>query len=85
MLFIEDTNEHPYRIERMLFQLQHAGVLDQQKTIVFDQFDNYRLALHDRGYDLPIVIERLRRNTLAAARPVPPAPARREYAAGPPR
>jgi len=66
ILFIEDTNEHPYRIERMLFQLQHAGVLDQQKAVVFGQFDNYRLALHDRGYDLPIVIERLRRNTPAA-------------------
>lgn len=66
ILFIEDTNEHPYRVERMLFQLQHAGVLDQQKAIVFGQFDNYRLALHDRGYDLPIVIERLRRNTPAA-------------------
>ena len=66
ILFIEDTNEHPYRVERMLFTLQHAGVLDQQKAIIFGQFDNYRLALHDRGYDLPIVIERLRKMTRAA-------------------
>ena len=65
ILFIEDTNEHPYRIERMLFTLQQAGVLDQQKAILFGHFDNYRLALHDRGYDLPIVIERLRKLTRA--------------------
>src|SRR5207249_695640 len=27
ILFIEDINEHPYRVERMLLQLLHAGVL----------------------------------------------------------
>jgi len=27
ILFVEDINEHPYRVERMLLQLWHAGVL----------------------------------------------------------
>jgi muramoyltetrapeptide carboxypeptidase len=27
ILFLEDTNEHPYRMERMLQQLHQAGVL----------------------------------------------------------
>lgn len=60
ILFIEDVNEHPYRIERMLTQLLHAGVLAQQKAIVFGQFSNYRLVPHDRGFKLQTVIDRLR-------------------------
>nr|HPM68934.1 LD-carboxypeptidase [Piscinibacter sp.] len=32
VLFLEDVNEHPYRIERSLLQLQQAGVLDAQKA-----------------------------------------------------
>ena len=31
VLFLEDVGEHPYRIERMLTQLLHAGVLARQK------------------------------------------------------
>jgi muramoyltetrapeptide carboxypeptidase LdcA involved in peptidoglycan recycling len=27
ILFLEDVNEHPYRVERMLYQLHHAGLL----------------------------------------------------------
>ena len=34
ILFVEDVNEHPYRIERNLLQLHQAGVLDAQKAIV---------------------------------------------------
>lgn len=33
VLFLEDVNEHPYRIERALLQLHQAGVLAQQKAI----------------------------------------------------
>lgn len=60
ILFIEDVNEHPYRIERMLSQLLHAGVLAQQKVIVLGQFSNYRLVPHDRGFKLASVVDRLR-------------------------
>ncbi|AKQ46920.1 microcin C7 resistance protein MccF [Rufibacter radiotolerans] len=35
ILFLEDTNEAVYRIDRMLTQLKLAGVLDQVKGVVF--------------------------------------------------
>jgi len=61
VLFLEDVGEHPYRIERMLTQLLHAGVLAQQKAIVFGQFSNYKLVpAHDKGFKLTTVVERLR-------------------------
>lgn len=60
ILFLEDVGEHPYRVERMLTQLVYAGVLQQQKAILFGQFTNYRLAPYDRGFKLQTVIEWLR-------------------------
>ncbi len=59
ILFLEDIAEHPYRVERMLTQLLHAGVLARQKAIVFGQFTDYQLAPHDRGFKLQTVIDRL--------------------------
>lgn len=56
ILFIEDVGEHPYRVERMLAQLLQAGVLTQQKAIVFGQFSNYKLVPHDKGYKLASVV-----------------------------
>jgi muramoyltetrapeptide carboxypeptidase len=58
--------EHPYRVERMLAQLLHAGILAKQKAIVFGQFTNYRLVPHDRGYKLQTVIDWLRTQVKAA-------------------
>ncbi len=60
VLFVEDVNEHPYRIERMLTQLLHAGVLARQKAVVLGQFSNYRLVPHDKGYKLSTVVDWLR-------------------------
>ena len=60
ILFLEDVAEHPYRIERMLMQLMHAGILQQQKAIVLGQFSHYKLTPHDRGFDLKTVIGHLR-------------------------
>lgn len=60
VLFLEDVNEHPYRIERALLQLHHAGVLDQQKAIVLGAFTDYRKSPLDRGYSLKSAIEHLR-------------------------
>lgn len=60
VLFLEDVGEHPYRIERMLTQLLHAGILTRQKAIVLGRFTDYRLAGHDKGYDLDAVIAWLR-------------------------
>ena len=39
ILFIEDVNEEPFRIERMLLQLLHAGILDKQRAILVGQFN----------------------------------------------
>ncbi|MCL4743977.1 MAG: LD-carboxypeptidase [Burkholderiaceae bacterium] len=63
ILFIEDVNEHPYRIERMLTQLLHSGVLDRQSALLVGHVNRYRLAEHDRGFDLQCVIRWLRKQT----------------------
>ena len=60
VLFLEDVGEHPYRIERMLSQLLHAGVLAQQKAIVLGAFTDYQLTPHDRGFNLKSVVQFLR-------------------------
>jgi len=60
VLFLEDVGEHPYKVERMLTQLYNAGVLQQQKAIVFGQFTAYKLVAHDKGFKLKTVIDRLR-------------------------
>jgi muramoyltetrapeptide carboxypeptidase len=61
ILFVEDVNEHPYRVERMLNQLYQAGILGKQKALILGQFTDYRLAPHDQGYDLPEVIKYVRK------------------------
>ena len=63
ILFLEDVNEHPYRVERMLLQLLHAGVLDRQKAVVFGDFSGYRLSDYDNGYDFGKMLECLRART----------------------
>ena len=63
ILFLEDVNEHPYRIERMLTQLLHAGVLDRQKAILCGYFNRYKLSPNDRGFDMPAVLKWLRAQT----------------------
>ncbi|XAH26235.1 LD-carboxypeptidase [Xylophilus sp. GW821-FHT01B05] len=60
ILFLEDVNESPYRVERMLTQLLHAGVLARQKAIIFGQFTDYSLTPHDKGFKLQTVIDWLR-------------------------
>lgn len=60
ILFLEDVAEHPYRIERMLLQLHHAGVLDAQAAILLGDFSGYRLLENDNGYDLATAIATLR-------------------------
>ena len=60
VLFLEDVGEHPYRIERLLTQLLHAGVLSRQKAVVLGQFNGYQLAAHDKGFKLQSVVDWLR-------------------------
>jgi len=66
ILFLEDVGEHPYRIERMLYQLHHAGVLARQCAILLGQFSEYELNGNDGGYDLAGAVTQLR-----ATSPVP--------------
>ena len=61
VLFLEDVNEHPFRIERMLDQLRMAGVLGRQRAVVLGQFSGIRLVPgYDRGFNLQGVVARLR-------------------------
>lgn len=60
ILFVEDVNEHPYRVERMLLQLLHAGVLERQQAIVLGDFSGYRLSDYDNGYDFAEMLRWLR-------------------------
>lgn len=60
ILFVEDVNEHPYRVERMVLQLLHAGVLDKQKALLLGDFSAYRLTDYDNGYDFEQMVAYLR-------------------------
>ena len=60
ILFLEDVNEHPYRVERSLLQLHQAGVLDAQKAVLLGDFSGYRRSPLDRGYGLKTAIAQLR-------------------------
>lgn len=60
VLFLEDVAEHPYRVERMLTQLLHAGVLGRQKAVVLGQFNRFQLVPHDKGFKLQSVVDWLR-------------------------
>ena len=37
VLFLEDVNERPYRIDRMLTQLRLSGVLGRARALVFGE------------------------------------------------
>ncbi len=60
ILFLEDVNDHPYRIERCLLQLHQAGVLGAQRAIVLGHFSHWKPSPLDRGYTLKTVVTYLR-------------------------
>lgn len=61
VLFLEDVNEHPYRIERMLTQLLHAGVLGRQKAVLLGRFTGHQpVRGYDRGFGMDTVADWLR-------------------------
>ena len=60
ILFLEDIGEHPYRVERLLLQLQQAGVLQRQKAVLLGAFSDWRKSPLDRGYSLKHVVAHLR-------------------------
>lgn len=60
VLFLEDVNEHPYRIERQLTQLLHAGILGEQKAVLLGSFNRFKPSPHDKGFKLQTVVDWLR-------------------------
>ena len=62
ILFLEDVNEPAYRVERMLYQLLHAGVLARCRAVVLGSFAPVPAQPTDNGFDLAQVIGRLRAN-----------------------
>jgi muramoyltetrapeptide carboxypeptidase len=60
VLFLEDVNEHPYRVERTLLQLHQAGVLARQKAVLLGAVSAFKPAPLDRGYTLKTVVAHLR-------------------------
>lgn len=51
ILVVEDVNEHPFRVERLLLQLHHAGILARQKALILGSFNGATLIDYDAGYD----------------------------------
>lgn len=60
ILILEDVGEHPYRIERMLYQLFFAGVLGHQRAVILGSFNGFEPAPNDNGYDLAATIAHAR-------------------------
>ena len=60
VLFLEDVNEQPYRVERMLLQLHQAGVLGAQKAVLLGHFTVQTKSPLDRGYSLRAAVAQLR-------------------------
>lgn len=60
ILFIEDVNEQPFRIERMIYQLHLSGILARQQALVLGDFSGGKSFAYDNGYDLSEMIEHVR-------------------------
>ena len=60
VLFLEEVGEHPYRVERNLLHLHHAGVLAQQKAVVLGAVSAWKPSPLDRGYAVKTVVAHLR-------------------------
>ena len=60
ILVVEDINEHPFRVERMMMQLLHAGILQRQRAIVFGSFSAVAAGEYDAGYTLESMTDYLR-------------------------
>jgi len=58
ILYIEETGEQAYRIERMLYELLHGGVLKNQQAILLGGLGGQRVSEYDNGYDIDHALER---------------------------
>jgi muramoyltetrapeptide carboxypeptidase len=60
ILFVEDVNEQPFRLERMLYQLHLSGILAQQQALLLGDFSGDKPYDYDNGYDVHAMIEQVR-------------------------
>jgi len=60
ILVVEDINEHPFRVERMLLQLHHAGILARQKALILGSFSRSDPNDYDAGFTLESMMDSLR-------------------------
>lgn len=60
LLFIEDVNEHPYRVERMLLQLAQCSVLASQRALLVGDLGGWKPSPLDRGYRVATMLDRVR-------------------------
>jgi muramoyltetrapeptide carboxypeptidase len=60
ILFVEDVNEQPFRIERLIYQLHLAGILERQQALVLGDFSGGKSFDYDNGYDLLTMVEQMR-------------------------
>jgi len=60
VLFIEDVNEHPYRVERMIYQLHQSGILARQQALVLGEFTGGKVSEYDNGYSFETMLEQVR-------------------------
>ncbi|MGO3743699.1 LD-carboxypeptidase [Kerstersia sp.] len=57
ILFLEDIGEAPFRVERMLSQLLHAGILAQQQAILLGRFTESGDPARQDGHDMAQVFD----------------------------
>lgn len=58
ILYLEETGEQAYRVERMLYELQLSGVLAGQRAIILGGLGGQRVSEYDNGYDIEHALER---------------------------
>lgn len=64
LLFLEEVNEEPYHVERMLMQLFHAGLLQDQQAILLGSFLGCEPTARSASpYPMSRVVEYLRQRT----------------------
>ena len=60
ILFLEEIGEAPYAVERMLLQLFHAGILQQQKALILADFSDCEPEPDRFPYAMEHVVETMR-------------------------
>ena len=60
ILFVEELAEEPYAVERLFYQLYHAGILQRQRALILADFDECKPASGRYPYSMGEVVESLR-------------------------